>query len=211
MKTYPLTLVLGGAASGKSEWAESLVHELGSRVWYLATALPGRAAARSPIWREKISRHRIRRPKSWRTFVLADHRLPAFPPERPHAILLDSLTLWVSARISRSAAPSAGVSDPGRIGRSNGNHLREDLASLLAHLRSLAPLVIVSDEVGMGLTPITAVGRRFIEVLGRINAATAAAADEVFWIVSGTPVQLKSSPHRRRLPARGLSVSPTSR
>lgn len=175
MKKHTLTLVLGGAASGKSEFAESLAGRAGRRILYLATELPGRGT-RSPEWRNKIAAHRSRRPDAWRTEVL-NGRSPdlVLSGPRPDGILLDSLSLWISARYQKEAA----------------GHLQKSLRTLLQVIRTRAPLIVVSDEAGLGLVPPNLAGRKFLEILGRCNALLAGEADRVYFVVSGQPLKIK--------------------
>lgn len=173
-------MVLGGASSGKSEYAEHLAGRMGRRILYLATAFEdnkaGRAATRE--WKTKIRRHRQRRPASWRTELL-NGRLQDQMAEAPapDGILLDSLTLWVSARFQKQRSED----------------LQTALMSLLDGLRRRSPVIVVSDEVGLGLVPLTASGRRFLDTLGRMNAQVARKASTVFFVVSGQPIRIKSS------------------
>ena len=179
MKKYPLTLVLGGAASGKSEFAEKLAGRLGRNIVYLATAVPAGSAAATREWKDKISRHRLRRPKSWRTELLNGRPLAGLIGHfRPEGILLDSLTLWVSRRFRKLPAAD----------------LESSLLLLIDHLRLKSPVIVVSDEVGLGLVPMTRPGRRFLETLGRINARISNEADTVFFVVAGQSIRIKDRP-----------------
>lgn len=143
---------------------------------YLATALPSLAS--SPEWKRKIRRHQIRRPAGWRTEILNGRPIDRIIGSvRPHGILLDSLTLWVSARFQKSSV----------------NELRDSLLNMIRDLRRRAPLVVVSDEVGLGVVPETSSGRRFLETLGRLNACLSEKADTVFFVVAGRPIRLSAA------------------
>lgn len=175
MKLHPLTLVLGGAASGKSEFAETLAGRLGRRILYVATAGPG-AATRTVEWKEKVKRHHDRRPAAWRTCVLnGKSDAPLLRDGRWEGILLDSVTLWVSGQFTRKSAGS----------------LEEAMANLIHDFRESAPVIAVSDEVGMGLVPMGKTTRRFVESLGRSNAYLSKLANRVYFVVSGQPVRIK--------------------
>ncbi|OGH60298.1 MAG: hypothetical protein A3G34_09650 [Candidatus Lindowbacteria bacterium RIFCSPLOWO2_12_FULL_62_27] len=176
MRKHPLTLVLGGAASGKSEYAEWIAGRLGRRILYLATGLAGLPGAQTKEWHEKIRRHRARRPQTWKTVVLNGRPLDRVRTgRRPAGVLIDSLTLWVAARFQDRTTQA----------------LEEDLRALLEMLRQRAPVIVVSDEVGLGMVPVTRAGRKFSEALGRLNAGLAAQADRVLLVISGLPMQIK--------------------
>jgi adenosylcobinamide kinase/adenosylcobinamide-phosphate guanylyltransferase len=167
----PATLVLGGARSGKSRWAERLVEEAAASGTYCATAeaLDSEMAAR-------IAAHRARRSRFWRT-VEEPLSLPAVIAAEAAAgrpLLIDCLTLWLSNLISA------------------GRPLDEAFAALAAALRLAAgPVVLVANEVGMGLVPQTPLGRRFRDAAGRLNQETAALADRVVFVAAGLPLVLK--------------------
>jgi adenosyl cobinamide kinase/adenosyl cobinamide phosphate guanylyltransferase len=160
-----ITLVLGGARSGKSAVAEALAGRLPPPVTYVATGIAGDdhdMAAR-------IAAHRLRRPPSWAT-VEAGADLEAALDDVPDGtVLIDTLGTWVAA-------------DP---------DLRPDVGGLVAALAARrGDTVIVSDEVGLGVHPSTEVGRRFRDALGVANAAVAHAADEVLLVIAGRVLPL---------------------
>lgn len=159
-----ITLVLGGARSGKSRVAEGLMAELGDDVVYLATAM-----VTDRDFATRVERHRARRPASWLT-VECGPGLPA--ALRRHAetpALVDSLGTWV-----------AGLPD-----------FVADVTALIEALASrTASTVLVSEEVGMGVHPETEVGRRWRDALGEVNQAVAAAADDVLLVVAGRVLRL---------------------
>jgi adenosylcobinamide kinase/adenosylcobinamide-phosphate guanylyltransferase len=176
-------LVTGGARSGKSHHAESL---LASRapVTYVATAP---TYPDDPEWVERIARHRSRRPPTWRlreTAELAEVLVAAAPEE---SLLVDCLTLWVTATVDRADA----WQDPTRAEAA----VEEVLVDLIDALAvTAADVVIVTNEVGSGIAPATASGRLFRDLLGRVNAAVAAACDDVEIVTSGIPRTLKGRP-----------------
>lgn len=161
-----MTLVLGGVRSGKSELAERLATALGEAVTYLATG-----AATDGDMAERIARHRARRPPTWRTLEVGAS-LPAAlasvaSEEGP--VLVDSLGTWV-----------AGCDD-----------LAPDVEGLLHALgERCGPTVVVSEEVGLGVHPPTALGRRFADELGALNRRVAEVADDVLLVVAGRPLRL---------------------
>jgi adenosylcobinamide kinase / adenosylcobinamide-phosphate guanylyltransferase len=162
-----ITLVLGGARSGKSEVAERIAARLPAPVTYLATLIPGD----DPDLAARIAAHRGRRPAGWRT-VEAAAGLPALLRSVPGSALVDALGPWVAA--SPGMAVDAGdlcAALTGRAGRG-------------------AHTVVVSEEVGLGVHPATADGRRFRDALGTVNQAVAAVADDVLLVVAGRVLRL---------------------
>ncbi len=168
------TLVLGGARSGKSAFAECLVANSGLKRVYLATG-----AAGDEEMRARIDRHRARRGENWRTIEEPLAIIDALAREAaPHrAILIDCLTLWLS-----------------NLMHANRDSERE-IQRLAAALRAAtSPIVLVSNEVGLGIVPETPLGRRFRDAQGRLNQAIAATAGNVALIVAGLPLWLKRPP-----------------
>jgi len=165
-----LTLVLGGARSGKSAHAEQLVERLAPPWSYLATA-----QAWDDEMVERIALHRSRRGEGWQTLD-APHDLAgalvALPPGRP--VLVDCLTLWLSNRMLADADVPA------------------ESAALAEALASRdGPTVAVSSEVGLSIVPDNALARRFRDAQGRLNQMIAARADAVVFMVAGLPMRVK--------------------
>jgi adenosylcobinamide kinase/adenosylcobinamide-phosphate guanylyltransferase len=164
-----LALVLGGARSGKSRYAETLVEAAGSGV-YLATA-----AALDAEMAERIRRHRERRGKSWTTLeepLEIARALTAVAAGRP--VLVDCLTLWLSNVIA--------------AGR-DVERETDALIDALAHRD--APVIAVANEVGLGIVPENALARLFRDHAGRLNQRVAARADRVVFMAAGLPLTLK--------------------
>lgn len=167
-----LTLVLGGAGSGKSQWAETLVKNAGADRIYLATAR---------VWddemRDKVDRHRVQRGDGWTTIEAPMHIGPALTQARPdQVVLLDCATMWLS------------------------NHLLDGSDMALAEAEFLAalddcraPVVIVSNEVGMSVVPENALARRFRDAQGALNQRLAARAGLVVAVMAGLPLALKGT------------------
>lgn len=170
-------LVLGGARAGKSAYAVARARALGGRVVFLATAEAG-----DPEMAARIARHRADRPDGWRT-VEAPLGLPeaiAALAGRADVVLVDCVNLWVANLLTKDPA----LSDTALIGHA---------AALEAvATRPGGHLLLVSNEVGMGVHPETAVGRRFRDALGLVNQAVARAADEVVLLVAGCPLTVKA-------------------
>ena len=165
-----LILVLGGARSGKSRLAEHLVEAAAPAGTYCATAEAG-----DDEMRERIAVHRARRGTFWQTIEAPfDLTAPigAATAERP--LLIDCLTLWLSNLLLA------------------GRPLDAEFATLRAALRdALGPIVLVANEVGLGLVPGTPLGRRFRDAAGRLNQEVAALADRVVFVAAGLPLVLK--------------------
>lgn len=166
-----ITLVLGGARSGKSRYAEALVEGAAAAGTYLATAEPG-----DDEMRARIAAHRVRRDGFWHTIEsprdLAGPLAEATRPERP--LLIDCLTLWLSNQMLAKTP------------------LDVEFGRLAAALRRAAgPVVLVANEVGMGLVPETPLGRVFRDAAGRLNQEMAALADRVVFVAAGLPLVLK--------------------
>lgn len=175
-----ISLILGGARSGKSDYAERLAAELGQHVLYIATAEAG-----DEEMAQRIAAHRAARPATWQT-VEAPRQLGAALAEvevRPDVILLDCLTLLASnLLLAMESEPQAAIEAA----------LRVELESLLAAQQRLAaPLIIVSNEVGLGLVPPYPLGRVYRDVLGRANQYLAARAERVIFMVAGIPMNVK--------------------
>lgn len=181
--TEPLlsTLVLGGARSGKSRYAERLALESGLKPVYVATGWAG-----DDEMAERIAEHRARRGGRWCT---VEEPLDLVGALEAHAdpsavVLVDCLTLWLSNLMHAEAARQPDDLDA----------VFQRLTTCLAALG--APIILVSNEVGLGLVPETPLGRAFRDAQGRLNQAVAHAVPRVVFIAAGLPLVLKG-------PARG--------
>jgi adenosylcobinamide kinase/adenosylcobinamide-phosphate guanylyltransferase len=167
-------LVLGGTRSGKSAYAEKLATESGLAPVYVATAAAGDAEMA-----ERIAEHRVRRGPAWRT-VEEPERLEATLSAEAgggRALVVDCLTLWLSNLMLAGADVQART---------------RALCETTQRLPGL--IVFVSNEVGLGLVPENALGRRFRDAQGRLNQAVAEIADRVVFMAAGLPLLLKGSP-----------------
>ena len=171
------TLVLGGARSGKSGYAEGLL-VAEPAVTYVATAA---ARPDDADWQERVRLHQVRRPSGWRTEEDAD--LPALLTAATGPVLVDCISLWLTGVLDAGHC----WEDPTGLGAARGSY--DEL--LAAWSATRARTVLVSSEVGWGVVPGTSSGRLFRDELGRLNAALAAAADEVVLVVAGLPLRLK--------------------
>jgi adenosylcobinamide kinase / adenosylcobinamide-phosphate guanylyltransferase len=165
---YRRILVLGGARSGKSAFAERLAAECGEPVVYVATA-----TAVDAEMEERIAHHRARRPSAWRT-IEAPLQLPS-QTEGAATLLIEDLTLLLSNLMQDQEA------------RAEADATREiqTVLALDAHV------ILVSNEVGMGLVPPYPLGRLFRDSLGRLNQLAAGDCSEVYLTVAGLPLRLK--------------------
>jgi len=182
-----LVLVLGGARSGKSSYAEKRAAELAGEgsVLYVATA-----QAHDEEMAQRISAHRAARPPTWRTLEEA-LRVPqavaaALAREDIAVVLVDCLTLWASNLLLRNGddTPDAALAEADAFAALD--------ALLAVHAASHAATIVVSNEVGMGLVPPYALGRVYRDLLGRLNARLAVQADEVVLMVAGLPLTIKA-------------------
>lgn len=176
-------LVTGGARSGKSHHAESLMKGR-APVTYVATAP---TYPDDPEWVERIAQHRLRRPASWRLRESAQVADMVQHAEPEATVLVDCLTLWVTAAIDRADAWEDASAAEAAV--------EEVLVDLLDALNATqADVVLVTNEVGSGIAPATASGRLFRDLLGRVNTAVAGACDDVVLVTSGIPRTLKGRP-----------------
>lgn len=163
-----LTLVLGGARSGKSRYAEELLMRAPSPWTYVATA-----EALDEEMRDRIAHHRERRDARWQTRDIPIDLAGALP-KLQGPVLLDCLTLWLSNVMLA------------------GNDVASETDRLIAALKKTpGPLVAVSNEVGLGLVPETSLGRAFRDAQGRLNQRVAAVADRAVFMAAGLPLELK--------------------
>ena len=165
-----LTLVLGGARSGKSRHAEALVTALPQPWFYIATGEP-----RDNEMAARIAEHRARRGAQWHT-IEAPRDLAAVLAAVPAGatVLVDCLTLWLS-NVMLAGADVEGETDQFEhvlVGR-------------------MGPVVLVANEVGLGIVPENALARRFRDAAGRLNQRLATVADRVVLLVAGIPVKVK--------------------
>ncbi len=179
-----LTLILGGARSGKSSYAEQVAADRGQRILYVATAQAwdGEMATR-------IANHRAQRPSSWQTLE-APTQVGAAIAQTLAAeaaidlVLIDCLTLLANnvlmtlPETATEAEASAALQ-------------RESAALLAAYTASDATWIIVSNEVGLGIVPAYPLGRLYRDALGRANQQLAAVADDVLFMVAGLPLVVK--------------------
>ena len=172
-----LAVVLGGTRSGKSTFGRdrAAVLAAGGPVVYVATALPG-----DPELDDRIRRHRRDRPVEWQT-VEAGLGLAAAirGVAAGSTILLDGLTLWASLALA---------DDPSRVDEVLDGALADVLVAIADHD---GPVVVVSDEIGLGLVPLDPLGRAFRDLLGIAHQRLVAQSDESWFMVAGRALSLK--------------------
>ncbi|MEV1018737.1 bifunctional adenosylcobinamide kinase/adenosylcobinamide-phosphate guanylyltransferase [Streptomyces sp. NPDC050264] len=177
------TLVLGGARSGKSVEAERRL-EAFPDVLYVAT---GGTRGGDSEWAQRVTVHRERRPGSWRTAETCD-LLPLLADDAdPAPLLVDCLSLWLTY-----AMDEVGAWDDAEWAGGGEKALRAKVAELVDGVRrTRRVLVAVSNEVGSGIVPATASGRRYRDELGRLNAAFAGECEQVLLVVAGQALALR--------------------
>jgi adenosylcobinamide kinase/adenosylcobinamide-phosphate guanylyltransferase len=175
-----LTLILGGARSGKSSYAQQMVDRPPESVLYVATATAG-----DEEMAERIAAHQANRPVHWRTLeapLKVGKAIRAAGPTR--WVLLDCMTLLANNVLISLPEP---VKEPDYQSAMDG-----ELDELLeAYQNNPAEWVLVSNEVGLGLVPEYPLGRHYRDVLGRSNQRLAQAADTVIFMVAGLPMRVK--------------------
>jgi len=171
-----ITLILGGARSGKSNYALEEADKYGKKVAFVATCTPC-----DEEMAERIRLHKSRRPAHWKTFeepralaALLDKIGAQFD-----AVVIDCLTLFESNLLSD------GLSDEA---------VEKEICNMLKALRSArCKSIIISNEVGLGVVPQNQLARRFRDLAGRLNQLVAKEADEVFFMASGIPITMKGA------------------
>jgi len=167
------SLILGGARSGKSALAERLATESTRDVVYIATA-----QARDDEMRARIEHHRARRPASWTSVQepIALAQALHMHARADRCVLVDCLTLWLS----------------NLLGSDDGARFELERETLLATLPMLpGEIVLVSNEVGLGIVPMGELTRRFVDEAGRLHQALAAQCERVVFVAAGLPLVLK--------------------
>jgi adenosylcobinamide kinase/adenosylcobinamide-phosphate guanylyltransferase len=167
-----LTVLLGGARSGKSELSSRLASATDRPVVVIVTA-----EARDEEMTERIRRHRASRPSTWTTVEAPVELATAVRDVESDAfVVLDCLSLWVSNTIE------AGFGDEQIV-----DEAREIATALV---KREAPALVVSNEVGLGIVPVNALARRYRDTLGRVNATLVGEADRAYFVVAGKALAL---------------------
>ena len=183
MTEHGLILITGGCRSGKSEYAEKLAENAKGKVFYLATAIVS-----DQELAVRVSKHRNRRPLSWTTLEepLEIENLLQGNYEQGDVLLIDSLSGWLTNLMYEDGFENWQWNDDkekallGRV---------EHFAEIAK--RSEAKIIVVADEVGCGVVPPYPEGRAFRDINGQANQIVAKAADRVYFVVTGIPMNIK--------------------
>lgn len=183
------TLIFGGARSGKSAYAEQLAIASGKTVIYLATAQAGDAEMQA-----RIAHHRQRRPSEWRTLECSTDLAQTMQQvsTADNLILIDCLTLWLSNLLfaDHTDYPEVGGITPPEC---FSVQRMAFLQALESTEKVAGDIIMVSNEVGMGIIPQGAISRWFVDEAGRLNQAVAARCQQVSWVAAGLPLHLKQA------------------
>ncbi|MDD5018896.1 MAG: bifunctional adenosylcobinamide kinase/adenosylcobinamide-phosphate guanylyltransferase [Candidatus Omnitrophica bacterium] len=166
--------VLGGTRSGKSRFAAGLAPSRSKKVAFVATCL-----ACDKEMKKRIQHHKSSRPSEWTTFEGTKDLAALFKKIRNRfdVIVLDCLTLWISGLLTKDCPE---------------DKIRQDLLDILEGIHSSkAKLIVVSNEVGLGVVPEHALGRRFRDIAGRMNQLLTQTSDDVYFLVAGLPWNIK--------------------
>lgn len=181
-----VTLILGGARSGKSLFAEKQAGCDGRDVVYIATA-----EAKDVEMQERVRHHKERRPALWRTVEEPVHLAQTLEAEadQNRCLVVECLTLWLTNLILADES----VGDDPTVMRT-GKTFAGERGKLLSALPSLpGTILLVSNEVGQGIVPANALSRLFVDEAGRLNQAVAQLSDRVYWMVAGCPILAKGA------------------
>jgi len=188
-----LILILGGARSGKSAFAERLAAGSGRSVAFIATATAGDDEMRS-----RIARHRASRPKGWYTLEESLDLASAVrrAGELADVLLLDCVTLWLGNVLLQESVQHEKDDEVEfhTAGRLFNERALKECEALLAVVKSLSPdktLIVVTNEVGLGIVPAYPLGRLYRDTLGYINQRLAQAADRVYLMMAGMAIDIK--------------------
>jgi len=181
-------LILGGARSGKSSFAQHLASQLGEKVLFVATA-----AGLDEEMKRRIEEHQKGRPKSWRTLEsltgvgksIAEHGRDA------QVVIVDCVTLLIN-NVFEECKSSLGLQEVDEDLLEK--RVTAEMQELIACIGKLdASFVIVSNEVGTGLVPVTMVGRTYRDLLGKANQELARRSDQVYLMIAAIPIRMKPS------------------
>ncbi|WP_201361667.1 bifunctional adenosylcobinamide kinase/adenosylcobinamide-phosphate guanylyltransferase [Dictyobacter formicarum] len=184
-----LVLLLGGARSGKSTFAERLATQSGRSVAFIATAM-----ATDEDMRDRIARHQSARPDHWQTIEEPLHLADALRQAAAVAdvVILDCLTVWLSNWLFSQG--DAEQLERDTISAQHYAGALQEIDALLQGISELEPgktLIVVTNEVGLGIVPAYALGRVYRDVLGLVNQRVAAAATRVYLMIAGLGVDIK--------------------
>lgn len=190
-----LTMVTGGARSGKSNFAEELVNKLvlrkkeqnsNAQVLYIATAIPF-----DEEMKIRIQRHREQRSRDWRTIEQSEGLAKVFQQAEERIILLDCITVMLGNLLFSSGVDEEmpNIAEVAQVEKKITDQMTEILDVIKRDLTR--DVVIVTNELGLGLVPAYPLGRIFRDLAGRINQKIARASDHVYFVISGIPTLIK--------------------
>lgn len=178
-----LILIIGGARSGKSKFAEKVAISLGSKITYIATA-----ASLDDEMAERIRLHQALRPKDWVTVEEQENVIEVILSGcKGDVFLLDCLTLWLTNILLDDQLP-----EPGTTKAEKELYIMEQAARIADAVESGVHLIVVSNEVGMGIVPESPLSRTFRDLAGKVNQVLASKAEHVYLVIAGLPLELKS-------------------
>jgi adenosylcobinamide kinase/adenosylcobinamide-phosphate guanylyltransferase len=182
-----LILVTGGARSGKSTFAELKAKEFGQKVLYVATSKPI-----DDEMKQRIAKHKAQRPAQWETVEEYKNLDTALLDlvQNKDAVLLDCITIMITNLMLDECF------DWDSITRDRAEEIEQLVQHQIERLISLSkmyevPFILVTNEIGLGVVPASAIGRDFRDIAGRMNQILARAADQVYFCVSGIPMKIK--------------------
>lgn len=185
-----MTFVLGGARSGKSAFAEGLARRYND-VAYIATA-----EVKDDEMRERIQIHRARRPFNWKTIEAPFHvdRVISNLNEKSGVVYIDCITLYITNMLldDNAANPAGGADRQREVLKQKQSQILDEINKLCKVCReSKSDVIIVSNEVGLGIVPDNALSRVFRDIAGSANQIIADEADEVYFMVAGIAQRIK--------------------
>ncbi|RKD22498.1 adenosylcobinamide kinase /adenosylcobinamide-phosphate guanylyltransferase [Caminicella sporogenes DSM 14501] len=183
-----IILITGGARSGKSSFAEKYVSEIGKKIAYIATAIPFDDGMKN-----RIKRHRESRPSEWTTFEMYRDIYKHIQKiaKKHDTVLLDCMTIMITNLMFDNSNIDWDKVDWEEVDDIE-NDIKEQIVLLIDEVKKAEiNMVIVTNELGMGIVPESRLSRIFRDIAGRMNQLIAGKADEVYFIVSGIPVKIK--------------------
>jgi len=181
------TLIIGGARSGKSNYAQELALKFPQPVLFVATAEAG-----DEEMRQRIEEHKKVRPSKWRTLEVTTHVGDRIRQEieAMQTVIVDCITLLVNNIFNRYLNSSGELSDASLIEK----EVIAEISALVDCISQVnARFIIVTNEVGLGLVPVNRMNRLYRDLLGRANQILAQHTDEIYLMIAGLPVKIKST------------------
>ena len=178
-------LIIGGARSGKSDYAQELAMSLPQPVLFVATAEAG-----DEEMRQRVQAHRKKRPATWKTLEapasVGDqirNEIGSIP-----TVIIDCITLLVNNVFNKHTGPDGEITDSNPIERD----LTSEIESLVECMNEVnASFIVVTNEVGQGLVPASSMSRLYRDMLGKTNRMLAQNMEEVYMMIAGLPVKIK--------------------